>query len=250
MLEILRAVVQEKPVPPLQRNGGKMLQCGGRLEEIALKCLEKEKDRRYRTAEEVAQELDKVLKMLDTQVARVRGPVRGRMAIPHLDEQQRRLDAEMGVFNIEGARRGYREIAASTEDSQVRMWVDSCLVEVEAVEGLKRKMVERMNAARPLLPRLELLEKAIENAEILKVTEKKLVLFVNEKAIEVTWIAIRPSQILALAQMCDLATPQDRLSVAIYCMKAGLLAEAKLEFTGVLGTELEESAKQYLASLG
>jgi hypothetical protein len=111
-------------------------------------------------------------------------------------------------------------------------------------------MVEKLNAMRPVLPRLELLEKAIEGAEILKVTEKKLVLFVSEKAVEVTWTAIRPSQILALARMCELSTAQDRLGTGIYCLKSGLLAEAKQELTQVLGTELEESAKQYLASLG
>ncbi len=252
VLEILRAVVADPPVPPLQKSGGLPLPGAGRLEEVALRCIEKDKNRRYKTADEVAEELDKILKLMETGASRGRA-VRDakRMAIPQLQEQQRRLDAEMGVFNIEGARRGYREIAASTEDAAVREWVSSCLVEVGSIEALKRQIIDRLNEKRPTLPKLELLERVIENAEILKATEKKLIVFVGEKAIEVQWTAIRPSQVVSLARdACGLSAPQDRLAIGIYCMKAGMLADAKQEFAGLLGTVLDESAKQYLASLG
>ena len=46
-----------------------------------------------------------------------------------------------------------------------------------------------------------------------------------------------------------LTAPQDRLSLGILCAKAELKAEARKEFAALLGTELEESAKLYLASL-
>jgi hypothetical protein len=257
VLEIVRQVQHQPPQPPLQRTEGKALAGGSRLEEICLRCLEKEKDRRWRSALELAEEIEKVLRLTDTAVVRgklMRTVGSPKAGLPHLDEQRQRLDAEIAVLNIEGARRGFRELAAATQDPVVRSWVESCLLEIGWVEALKTQMIERLNRQRPTVPKLELLDKAIENVEILKATERKIVIYSADKANEIPWAALRPQTIVALAEgVCGLTSPQDRLSLGIYCWKALLKTEAQRELTAALGTglaDLEQSAQQYLALLG
>ncbi|MBZ0233615.1 MAG: serine/threonine protein kinase, partial [Deltaproteobacteria bacterium] len=78
--EYVRKHLNELPVPPRQTLGGANLD--GRIEQLLLRCLEKQAERRYQTAEELRDELLHLLAGIETHEHTLDGGARPRMPLP------------------------------------------------------------------------------------------------------------------------------------------------------------------------
>ena len=97
-----------------------------------------------------------------------------------------------------------------------------------------------------MLDRFPLNGGKLENAEVLKATPRKLVLYSNDAAHELPWSTIPPGQIVRVAETLKLVDPADRLALGILCLHSGLLEESARFMASLKGTLLEGIARDIM----
>jgi serine/threonine protein kinase len=276
LVDVLHKVVTSAPERPSQvvsapvggDSSARLLRVPPDVEEIALRCLEKDPIRRYQTAKELAEALDRCLRESKTQrrekvtaseppppppasksgfvasiaaaavIAGIVGyAIGGKGATP--DDVRRDLDAQAASFRPDLALKNYRTLTGDD--------IDRAVGETEWIDRLQRRLVDELNRHHPMVERVTLRSGALGRAEVLKATNEGIVVLSDGRVAEIGWPAVDPKQVVAFAERL-LASPEpaDRYALGLYCHRNGM-AGARAWFESLAGTSFETSSRRYLA---
>jgi hypothetical protein len=153
------------------------------------------------------------------------------------------VDEHITNLAVEDALREWETVRRRRDDEGTRRRLADRRHQLFLLDQFRARLVERLNAERPSLPRLVLEEGAVEGAEVLKATAKRLILFAGEEARDVLWSSVPPPEIAALAERLRLVEPADRLALAILCRNAALPELAAGYLRSLEGTLLADVAR-------
>jgi serine/threonine protein kinase len=252
--EMLLKVTRDEPVAPLQiiaqsRELGRddtatLLVYGPKLEALALKCLSKAREKRPQSAMLVADELGKIISGLGQRRAAGTASVSTTATTnvlppppePAIDEQMTRLELEPLVEQIASD--------ASWENGDLASLATDRARQVKCLEAFKDRIIERVNSERPKVPLLELLDRKVQNVELLRANRRMLVLFDQGQSVELYWPAIPPLTFVGLvADVLKMTQdPRDRLALGLYCLTARINDIGLQLLSTLRGTPLEPAA--------
>jgi serine/threonine protein kinase len=295
LADVLHNVVNQRPPRPSDvvpsparenREPGsttrRLMRIPPELEELCLRCLEKERDKRYQTAKLLAEELDRLLHHeRSTRRHKVAGPAPS--SGPPVDIARAVEDSAIFRQLQESTRKTTTRLTALTGVVLAFLVLLTIIVAVTLTRGtslppmttdpqspghptyagpadafasaaedapwmtrLRERVGQAADRARPKLEPLQLRTATLGAAEILKANSEKAVVFVDGHGADVLWAAFDPRQFVRIAEQ-GLAPlePSDRFALGIYCRNAGLDAEARAFFAGLSGTPFESLAKRY-----
>jgi serine/threonine protein kinase len=254
-LEILLKAMRDTPERPSEvvarvkdrrHESTKIITKITKLEEICLRCLAKDPKNRYPTARVVAEELQTVISAVEAgQDSRVL-PARvleaqARAEIHRVDEQITQMKLEEAVHAAErlGQKRG---------DTRMKLRLADRQQQVQFLEQLKTRMVDRLNEKRPTFARLKLLGEILDGVEVLKATPRKIIVLVGEGSRELAWSDLPAAQTVAIAEALGMKDAEDRLALGILCHHSRQVDLAVSYLTSLDGTPYQEVARHVLES--
>ncbi|MBI2930996.1 MAG: protein kinase, partial [Planctomycetes bacterium] len=170
-----------------------------------------------------------------------------------LEALRRNVEAQAAALELDLCRRAYGD-AARIVPPDGRTWLEDAQEEIEWLNLMRDRLIRVINKpTRYAVANFRLRADELRDAEILKATPQKLVLFAGDHAVEVAWSALDPETVLAMINAlllgADGGSPADRLGLGIYCLKNGFQDRARAYFEGLTGTDFEIIARRYLARL-
>ncbi|MBI2931696.1 MAG: serine/threonine protein kinase [Planctomycetes bacterium] len=275
--EVVNRVMTEAPPAPVPLSGAAEASPAGRylapLEQICLRCMDRDRSGRYPTARHLAEDLDRLL-LRATTVSRTRAmllppppaPLDERVALPvsavkrptllpilvsvavlfgfalgsalWLGSQKRTAPA--AEEDLLGACRA--ELASASDEDSRRRLED----EMACITATLRRLVSAVDRERTHWPTFRLRRGTLEDAQVLKGTSDSVVLFHGGQVLTVSWADVTAEQVLDLAERCfQTRVPEDDLGLALYARRAGLNRRAEAFFERLRGTPLDATARSY-----
>jgi hypothetical protein len=241
----------ERPTEVVKKNPNKhestkIIMRITKLEEICLKCIAREPKDRYPSARHVSEELGTVIEAM--QAGRESGMVPQRVLEAQERSELKRIDGHLTRLDLDQAMQETREIAARRDTVRVQDKLVERRRHVQLLEGLRTKLIERLNAKRPVLERLTLGREELKSVEVLKATPKKVYLLVGDEPKDAEWSALPATEVARMADQVGLAEPEDRLALGVLCHHARALDLATKYLQSLTGTAFEEEARRCLES--
>lgn len=170
-----------------------------------------------------------------------------------LEELRRRVDVQIGAFQLDQAKRAYAQ-AASYLAPEGRAWLEDAQEDLEWLIFMRNHLIAIVNKPTRYSPAtFRLRDRELRDVVVLHATSEKLVLFHDNHAAEVPWSALEPEtvtrMVTALLVGVGSANPADRLGLGIYCVKSGFPEQARAQFEALRGSDLEVIARRYLSRL-
>lgn len=248
-MEVIRKVMRGGPERPTARisKGGSTQEVQGelsRLEEICLKCLAHEPERRYAEARQVGDELEAICRQLEAGQGADLVPESVRVAQTQIGF--RRVDEDLTQMRFDEAILRLGRIEESRGDTRMRRKVDDRRRYVVLFERVRDRLCERLNERRPEIRNFALLHAELPVVEVLKATIRRLLLLVNDEPREVPWSDVAPDQFASMAGAMGLTDPEDCLALGLFCRQAHLPTRAERYLALLTGTPLEAEAKDLL----
>jgi len=269
IFDVLHKAVSALPDRPSDIAGAKSVPAS--LEKICLKCLEKDRARRYASAKEFADDLDRVMRGEPIEKKTTRRRVKTApppvivAAGPRGWRGMALAAAAAALFAVSAAftpRDDGRErvegllAALKTDEAETaciaagaREWAEAGRVEADWMAQLKQRLVDSANRSRPRLDVVRTSRGVFRDAEIVKATPRTLVLIAQDSPHEVGWDEIEPPSLVALSRRLLEMSAADRFGLGLYCMKNRMIEEARGLFDSLHPTDLAPYARRYLARL-
>jgi len=217
-----------------------------RLENLCLKCLDKEPSNRFPSARHVAEELQAVLEAIE------RGRDQDMVPPAVLAAQERselhRVDEHMTHLDLDRALQETETLARRRDTARIQERLADRRRELELLERFRDRLVKAINAARPTLAELETTGEPLRNVEILKATSAKIYLLEADVSRELAWPQIPCASVVELAEMVGMSSVEDRFALGTLCHRARAASLALRYLTGLHGTPFEEAARRMLQS--
>jgi serine/threonine protein kinase len=236
----LDAAREERATPPPAGPG--FLSELTLLEEVCLRCLAKEPRDRYATARDVAEALQRVVEAVEA--GRDGGMVPPALAEAIERAEVRRVDEQITNGDLDEALRELHTVRLKRESLTARRRLADRRHQLFLLGQMRVRLIERLNAVRPVLPRLEAGGEVWRDVEVLKATPRQLIVYHESRGREIPWTALAPSQVVELVERAEMREPADRLALAILCRHARFDAKAEACFEGLRGTALEDLARE------
>ncbi|MBI2931623.1 MAG: serine/threonine protein kinase [Planctomycetes bacterium] len=238
---VMKAMNQTAP-PPLELmlkldevkrpEMAKLLLQAPKLDMLVSQCLSKAPEKRPQSAGLIADEMDPIIAALKPKPAAAATPPPEVPAAPTPE-----LKEQITSFNLEEAFKEIGEPPQAYNPQDATALAEDGRLQAKCVEEFKDRMIERINAARPKVAKLQLLDRTVTNVELLRATRKMLVVFERGRSIEVIWAALRPAGLVGLAaDVLKMTDPPDRLALGVYCVNAQLKEIARQFFASLRGT--------------
>jgi len=241
----------ERPSEVLRKNdtgtdSTKMLLKLSKLEEICLKCMARDPKERFVSARAVAMELETVLEAI--QAGRDRDMVPPRVLEAQERSEVRRVDEHMTRMDLDLALRETETVARRREGTRVQDRLEDRRRQVEILRTLRERLVEKLNAVRPVFDSFEADGAVLKSVEILKATHARLYILAGESSRELAWSALSCSQVVAMAERASLKEPADRFALGILCHHGRAHSLALGFLSSLSGTPFDAEAKRILQS--
>jgi hypothetical protein len=224
----------------------KMMLRISRLEEVCLKCLARDPKDRYPSSRQVAQELSTVLEAIEA--GREDGMVPQRVLEAQERSELHKIDGHITRFDLAQALEETREIARKRDTTRIRNRLDDRRRQVELLEGLRGRIVQAINAQRPMFARFLLIGQPLQEVEILKATPKKIYLLERDVPRDVDWSRLPAEQVVAMAEVVKVMDEEDRLALGVLCHHAQLAELAMKYLSSLDGTPFQAEARRVLES--
>ncbi len=198
-MELLFSALKEAPKPPLARARASgqeaikqiaALPYASALESLCLRCLSKTPSERPRSALEVATEIEALLGT----VRKGEAPVQTLEDLPWNPEHTEptvRLAAGPAITIPPRARQ---------KDPDPAEPVPGSVPEGGSAEEFLGRVIEQVNRMKPAMDSLELVDSRVSQVELLRATRRGLIVFHQERSMDVPWSQLTPRQLVALAR--------------------------------------------------
>jgi serine/threonine protein kinase len=281
MGEVLRRTITERPEPPGQvlarlKVPGPIAPIPAAIEELCLKCLEKDRNQRPPTALAVAEEVERVVgRAGSARPTEVHPPVLSGPPAPRRPSLA--WAAVAAGFLLAGAA-GYlvsrapsRGNPPAARAAALRHLVDfrpelvnlldarfrrepefvDLLHRAEAIAAFKERLVEAVSVRKPFMPELRLTGRTLRSVRISRAKLEGILFVAAGDADDASWESLGPSAVAELARACGVAErPEDRYGLGVYLLTAGDPRLAREIFDSLKGTGLETATARWLSELG
>jgi hypothetical protein len=194
----------------------------------------------------VAEELETVLEAIEA--GRDRDMVPPRVLEAQERSEVRRVDEHMTRMDLDSALRETETMARRRDGSRVKGRLEDRRRQVEILRTLRERLVEKLNAVRPVFDSFEADAAILKGVEILKATAAKLYVLAGDASRELAWSALSCSQVVAMAERVALKEPEDRFALGILCHHGRAHSLALRFLSSLSGTPFDAEAKRILQS--